>query len=530
MRHTGLSGDEFARRQFLQRTLASVAGGLALALVPGEHAGAAVRLGADPFTLGIASGDPTPYGIVLWTRLAPDPLNGGGMPDRAVPVAWQLATDAAMRRVVRRGTAMASPALAHSVHVEIGGLTPGREYFYRFSYAAEESPIGRFRTTLTAGTRQDRFRFAFGTCQAWDQGYYTLYRDMLDRDIDVMFHLGDYIYEYPILPNGGVRAKVLPPRHYREITTLEDYRDRYALYKTDPDLQAAHAAFPFVNIWDDHEVENNYADEVSEDNAPRAQFLARRAAAYQANYEHLPFRQAQRPQGPDLRLYRRLRFGDLAEFSMLDTRQYRDDHPCGDGIRETCGASRAASVQMLGATQERWLLDGLGRSTARWNVIANGIIMGALDFKLGAGRTQDQDTWDGYAGARRRVLQGIVDRDVRNPVVIAGDYHPTFVNNLKVDFFNTRSPVMAAEFVAPALTTEGDTMNYDDDIRPTLPELPHIEYFNGRRHGYFLASLGREQLDMSFRTVPTVTLNSAPVRREASFVVENGRPGVQLDT
>jgi len=357
------------RRGFL--TLAGAAGAAVATGAPlaGAQRGRA-RVVGYPFTLGVASGDPAPDGAVLWTRLAPAPLSGGGMPDRRVPVDWEVATDERFRRRVQRGTVQARPEQGHSVHVELEGLEPGREYFYRFRAAGELSPVGRTKTAPAAAARPDALAFAFVSCQQYEHGYFTAYRHLSDEDLDVVVHLGDYIYEYAPnvydTPGGNPRA-----HSSREITTLEDYRNRHAQYKTDPELQLAHSRFPWILTWDDHEVDNNWADEIPEDGQPRGAFLRRRAAAFQAYWEHMPLRRTSRPRGIDMQLYRRIAFGDLAEFNVLDTRQFRADQPCGDRFPATCEERLDEGRSITGAAQERWLLDGLEDSRARWNVLAS---------------------------------------------------------------------------------------------------------------------------------------------------------------
>jgi alkaline phosphatase D len=514
------------RRRFLALS-GSVAGVLALGLLPGDDAFAAPSLGADPFTLGIASGDPQPESLVLWTRLAPEPLNGGGMPDRPVPVRWAVATDDGMRRVVRRGVARAVPELAHSVHVEVSGLEPGREYFYQFHVRGEDSPIGRTRTTPADDERVEALRFAFVTCQKWDDGYYSAYHRLAKEDLDVVLHLGDYIYEYGIDPLGGARNVPVPEQFRSETTTLERYRLQYALYKTDPDLQRAHARFPFVVTWDDHEVENDYTDGISENNDPVEAFLHRRAAAYQAFYEHLPLRLPTLPQGPFMPIYRQVTYGDLVAFNVLDTRQYRSDHPCGDGEKPRCDASFDPAQTMTGPEQERWLRRQLNRSTARWNVLAQQVLMAELDHQLGAGEVFWQDSWDGYPIARQRILGHIVDREIGNPIVITGDWHSTFVNDLKLDFKDPNAPVVATEFVTPSISSNGDNIVYGPYYGPMIPENPHIKFFDGDRRGYIRVNVTRKRWRADVRYVTTVSRPDAPIATAASFVVEHGRPGAQ---
>lgn len=501
--------------------------GLALASQWSSYVVARPRLSDYPFQLGVASGDPLPDGVVLWTRLAPQPLSGGGMPQRNVSVRWEIATDENMRHVVKVGTAIATPELAHSVHVDVRGLQSAREYFYQFKVGNEYSPIGRTKTAPAYGDRVNYLNFAFCTCQKWEDGYYSAYRRMAEEELDLVFHLGDYIYEYGISPTGGARNVALPTAYQQETTTLEQYRLRYALYKTDPDLQKAHALFPFVVTWDDHEVDNDYTDAISEENDPVKQFLRRRAAAYRAYYEHQPLRRFSLPSGANMRLYRRLSFGDLVKFSVLDTRQYRSNQPCSDGETPRCDAALDPAKTMTGWQQERWLLEGLERSQTRWNVIAQQVLMAELDHKIGAGKIFWNDSWDGYPLARQRILDRIVNRKVSNPVVITGDWHSTFVNDIKLNFNNPKSLTVAAEFVAPSLTSNGDAQVYGPYYGPMIPENPHIKFFDGDRRGYFRVNLNHKRWQTDLRIVTTVSRPDAPVYTFASFVVENNRPGVQ---
>lgn len=516
---------EMDRRRFVNAAWTTATAATALALLPGDDLFAA-SLGADPFTLGIASGDPTPEGVVLWTRLAPDPLNGGGMGDRAVPVGWRVATDRAMRDVVRTGKALAIPALAHSVHVEVEGLQPGREYFYQFDYRQEESRIGRFRTAPAANAALKELNFAVVTCQNWTDGYYTVLRDVAEQELDVVFHLGDYLYEYD--PRKNVRGITLSDRFAGETSTLERYRDQHALYKTDKDLQKAHRAHAFVVIWDDHEVQNDYSGKHPEyDNMPLDAFLARRSNAYQAYYEHMPLRLA--PKGPDnaLRIHRSLRFGDLAEFMMLDTRQHRSDNPCGDGESPRCDAAYDYRVQMLGKQQELWLQRRLFETRARWNFVTQGLLVAELDHVVGEGTRYWNDAWDGFPGARDRMLKAVKASGAQNPIVLTGDWHSTFVNDLKLDFKSERSPVLATEFVTPAITSGGDGTPYGPYYGPMIPENPHIKYYEGDKRGYFRMKLTPALLQADLRFASKVEIPDGVVRHAERFVVEDGVPGAK---
>jgi len=472
------------------------------------------------FPLGVASGDPTADGVVLWTRLALDPLNGGGMPPDDVEVVWEVARDEGMADVVRRGTSVAREVLGHSVHVEVDGLEPGRWYWYRFRAGADESVVGRTRTLPAAGARADRLRFAFASCQHYEQGYYTAYRHMAEDDLDLVFHLGDYIYEYEGR-DGRVR------RHTGdEIELLDDYRNRYALYRSDPDLQAAHAAFPWVVTWDDHEVDNNYANAVSEEEGlPAELFLRRRAAAYQAYYEHMPLRRSSLPAGPNLQLYRAFGWGDLASFHVLDTRQYRSDQPCGDRGGHCDGIYDPAAT-LLGEAQERWLMDGLDGSTARWNVVPQQLMMARVDFASGDDESYAVDIWSGYEAARRRLMEFLAERRPANPLVLAGDIHSNWVNDLKVDYRDPAAPVVGTELVCTSISSGGDGADGGDRAAALIAENPAIRFYNGQR-GYVRCDLTPGRCRADYQVLEYVTRPGSPISTRASFVVEDGRPGVQ---
>ena len=417
------AGSALSRRGFLSLAGASGAVAALYGFSPAP-AWASPRFSSNPFTLGVASGDPTPDGVVLWTRLAPEPLapdGAGGMPAKQLAVAWQVATDEKFANVVKAGTETAVPELAHSVHAEVGGLRPGRDYFYRFRAGDQVSPVGRTRTAPAAGSTPAQVSFALASCQAWAGGRFAAYRTMAAEDLDLVVHVGDYLYE----------------RSGDE--TLADFRTNHARYKTSPDLQAAHAAFPFVLTFDDHEVENNWAAGVSQpdneaSNEP-SRFLQLRANAFQAYYEHLPLRRPQRPSGPDISMYRRLAYGGLATFHVLDTRQYRSDQlteafPGGPQDPRVYDASRT----FMGDEQERWLFDGMKASGARWNVVAQQTIMAQVDYDAGPGLSVNHDQWDGYAVSRNRFMSFLEQARPTNPVVLSGDWHSAWVNDLRADF------------------------------------------------------------------------------------------------
>jgi len=513
------------RRRFLAG-VAGVAGAAALATLPAGSANATPRPPRPPrpgfpFTLGVASGDPTTTGVVLWTRLAPAPFEqGGGMPAGAVTVDWQVAEDERFRRVVRRGTAWALPRLGHSVHVEVDGLRPDREWFYRFRYRGEDSPVGRTRTAAVGG---GGLAFAVASCQAWDNGFYPSYRHMAGEDLDLVVHLGDYVYEGGVPADGGYRRTPTPDVLRDAPRDLERWRMQYALYKSDPDLQAAHARFPWVVTWDDHEVQNDYANTRSQ---YEGDIGALRAAAYQAWYEHQPVRApaAPGPNGP--RVYRRLRWGTLAQLDVLDGRQYRSVPPCGWGEADACAEAYDPAVTMLGAAQEQWLYDGLAASRARWNLLGNNVMLGRLDHDGAEGDRLWHDAWDGFPAARNRLTDAWVRHRVRNPVALTGDWHSTFANDLLRDFDDPSSAVVASELVGTSISSNGDGEVYGPYYGPMIKYNPHIRFFDGDRRGYLRCHLDRDRLRADLRVVSTVSRPDAPESTFASFVVEEGKPGV----
>ncbi|HWA38183.1 MAG TPA: alkaline phosphatase D family protein [Burkholderiales bacterium] len=499
-----------SRRAFLGSLLAAAAAPALLRAQP--------RLRENPFKLGVASGYPHPSGFVLWTRLA------GALDPVAIPVHWEVARDDAMRNVVASGVAEASPDGAHAVHVEPKGLEPDRWYWYRFRTGDALSAVGRTRTAPAPDAAPGRLRFAFASCQQYEHGYYGAYRHLVADAPDLVAFLGDYIYE-----SSWGRERV---RHHdaAEAFMLDDYRARYALYKSDPDLQAAHAACPWIATWDDHEVVNDYADDragVAE--SPEA-FLARRAAAYQAYYEHLPLPLAMRPAGPRLRLHAELSWGSLARFYLLDDRQYRSPHACPQPRKRggpstvvdaaTCAELDDPSRSMLGAAQERWLEAALRDSSTAWNVVAQQTRMAQWDSLPGPGRRAWTDGWDGYPLARRRLL-GQLAR-VRNPVVIGGDVHAFNVAQLKADFDDPASPVLASEFVGTSVTSHGPAQ---ERLAALLPENPHLLYMDSRQRGYVRVEVTPKLWRTDLRGMASVRERDASCSTVASFVVEDGRAG-----
>jgi len=497
----------FTRRRFLQ--------GMA-ALAVSTASRPAARAQTYPFALGVASGYPSPAGITLWTRIT-------GMP-AAVPVKWEIATSESMSTVARTGEQLATPEWAHSVHVDVQGLEPDRRYWYRFTAGDARSPVGRTRTAPAANAPVERLRFAFASCQQYEQGYYGAYRHIVADDPDFVAFLGDYIYESSWGKDHVRSHGSLEPY------SLEDYRARYALYRSDPDLQAAHAACPWLAIWDDHEVDNDYADNRPEDGMARGEFLLRRAAAYRAYYEHMPLPARMRPEGPDLRLHTHVGWGSLARIYMLDTRQYKSWQACPRRNRrggsntldiEKCPRLDAPGRSMLGRAQERWLEGALGDSRAGWNVLAQTTRMAQFDQKPGPGRSAWTDAWDGYPAARRRLLQTFSERNVSNPVVIGGDIHAFMVAQLKADFGDPDSPSVASEFIGTSITSQGWPQ---ERVAKFLPDNPHVLLNDSRHRGYTRVEITPQRWLADLRIVDTVRTREAACSTLASYVVENGKP------
>lgn len=516
-------------RRFTRRELLNIAwklgvGALALPVV-GERVLAQMAFRAYPFSLGVASGDPWPDGVVLWTRLAPEPLTGGGMPTAAIEVPWEVATERMFRNVVQKGVAVARPELGHSVHVEVGGLEPGREYFYRFRAGGEVSQIGRTKTAPAPGAVVNELRFGVCGCSHYEHGYFTAYRHIARQQFDFVFHTGDYIYEGRA--NAGQNDSRVREHIGQEIYTLVDYRNRYALYRTDADLRAAHASAPFIVTWDDHEVDNDYAGAIDESNeTPPEVFLLRRAAAYQAYYEAMPIRAAALPSGPDMRLYRRLVFGTLVDFSALDTRQYRSNQACGGGSVAACSATLEPEHTMLGVEQERWLFDRLGQTRATWTVIGQQVPMFTRDYQgtNPAGRFQ-MDKWDGYGAARERLFSRLVETRAPNPVVLSGDVHLHYAADLKRDFTKPESATVGVELTNTSISSNGDGAEYAGSWDVLQRDNPHLR-FNSARRGYIACTATPVHLRADFKVVDRVTMPDAPERSGGLWVVEAGKPGL----
>ena len=515
------------RRRALLATGVAIGAATTVGAIP-AFASAGSELRTDPFTLGVASGDPDEQGVVLWTRLAVDPHaedGMGGMPNRVVPVHWELASDERFRHVVQRGTVLAVPAWGHSVHIEASGLRPGAEYWYRFKTGRFVSPVGRTRTAPSLRSMPESLAMAFVSCSQYEHGYFTAYKRLAEDEPELVLHLGDYQYEYKAgvytIPGGNIRDHEGP-----ETETLADYRHRHAQYKTDPDLQLAHSVAPWVVVFDDHEVDNNWAGMTPEKpEIPQPNFAERRKAAFRAYYENMPLRRTSVPKGYDIQIFRRVQWGRLATFHMLDTRQFRDDQACGDGY-QTCAAADDPARSITGGDQEAWLLDGFRESTARWDVLGQQVFFAQRDNTAGPVKKTSMDAWDGYTASRKRITQGWVDAGVRNPVVLTGDVHAHWASDLKLDYDDPTGKTVGSELVCSSITSGGNGADSNPADHSMLKINPHLKFYNNQR-GYVNTRITRDELTADFRVVPIVSVPDQAVHTKATFVVEDRVPGVQ---
>ncbi len=480
---------------------------------PAAPSTTAIELPGDPFTLGVASGDPGIRSVVLWTRLAPDPLNGGGMPDGDVDVRWEVSATDTFDEVFTSGTFTASTAHGHSVHA-VAELDPGW-WFYRFRVGGYTSPVGRTQTAPSMTAEPATVRFASASCQNYQDGFYTAHRDIADQQVDFVTFLGDYIYE------GGAATIgenfVVRTHGTDEVTTLETYRNRYALYKADADLQAAHASCPWYVIWDDHEVENNYAGLVPQNPADESTFAERRRAAYQAWWEHQPVALPPPDSGTDdYTIYRSARWGDLVDLVLLDGRQYRTDQACGDpglSLDPPCPETFDESRSMLGDVQERWLLDTLGSASAIWQVIGQQTIFG--DVTLG-GAVLNYDQWDGYPFERNRIVDAL--DPAKNTVVLTGDIHFAGAGIIRQGGRGTGTPV-AAEFVATSISSGGLVDPAVTEVVKAIPDIVDVELDH---RGYILHTVTPDRWSAEYRMVDTVKEPGAPMFVHATYVIDAG--------
>jgi alkaline phosphatase D len=512
------------RRQVLEH-LSRAAAALALGRLfasPATATAIDAPAGHYPFTLGVASGMPRPDSVVLWTRLAPQPhAPGGGLPPLPIRLRWELADDEAFSRRLRAGTVLVHPEHAHSAHVQVEGLPAGAQFYYRFMTGDAVSPIGRTRTAPAADADVASLRFALASCQHYEQGAFVAHREIAARDLDLVLFVGDYIYE------GSNRRYQVRAHEGPAPMTLAEYRARHATYKLDADLRAAHAAHPWVLTWDDHEVENDYANDHDPLELPPAVFLQRRAAAYQAYFEHMPVAPGMAPKGAAMRIHERYAWGRLAEIWTLDNRQYRDVQACGDGVGGSvvapCDDMNIESRSMFGAEQERWLAQGLATSTRRWKLLGQGTQISACGVDTALARRVHTDGWDGYPKARERLLRAIAEPRLANVLCLGGDVHRHVAAQLRLRANDERSPIVASEFVCSSITSRGLSESLTALVRAGNPDLLHAR---SDERGYALIELNATGASCDFRATPFPADTRARLTTQARFVVEAGKAGV----
>ncbi|VVE28860.1 alkaline phosphatase D family protein [Pandoraea commovens] len=474
------------------------------------------------FPFSVASGDPTADAVVLWTRLARDTVDTGPVASTPVNVEWMVATDRRMTKVVRRGVAVAQPMYGHSVHVDVAGLAPDREYWYAFRCGNELSPVGRTRTLPSERADISRFRFNVVSCQNWEQGYFDAYDGMAADDPSFVMHVGDYIYD--VSRGGGVRdheRRALP-------MTLDDYRRRHALYKTDAALRRAHETFPFILTLDNHDG--------LEDNTTDVAQLNRRAAAYQAWYEFQPVRYAPLPASPAMQIQRGYDIGNLMRLTIPDTRQFRDSEtPCASvsdskfafGVYEqACKANDAPERSMLGAGQELWLKDRLQNTPAQWNVIASTVKMTPFDMRHNDALYRYLQSWDGYPAERNRILDQITAARVPNPVSLSGDIHSYMISSVVRNVGDDPRTAPMTELVGTSISAQWPEP-LDKPMAQGLPLNPHVNYYESQRRGYMRCTVTRDSLLTDLRTIDFTDKPGGTVRTSKRFVVENGKTGAQ---
>jgi alkaline phosphatase D len=533
------------RRQFLQLAgfAASSAATLSLPRSVWSQTDSQQRFDTHPFALGVASGSPTHDSVVLWTRLIDAGFLKQNFDNKAIAVRWEVADDDKFSRIVQSGQHLAVPELAHSVHVEVQNLQSDRWYFYRFMVGDALSSIGRTRTFPKAGAAADKLRIAYASCQRWETGYFSAYKHMQAEKLDAVLFLGDYIYEYP-----GQIGSVRYPKANSNVgfvISLDDYRSRYAQYKSEQDLQDMHAACPWLMTWDDHEVQNDYANlqagysTMADIFSKPENFAERRAVAYQAYYEHMPIRAASLTQslaglamGAEMRIYNRVDFGKLATFYMLDCRQYRDAQVCnapgaavsGQVKLEDCPSWLDPQRTLLGERQEAWLrseFDKAKQGGGVWNVLGQQSLFGQRDNRPGEGQTFWNDGWDGYSAARTRMTNALQKNAVKNPVFLGGDVHENWVGYVKSDYAQTTaakaSATIGVEFCGTSITSPSSS----NVARTTalLAENPHFVFADARYRGYGVVEFTPHQITTTLRGVDDVKQKTTKVATTAQFVV-----------
>ncbi|SOR82483.1 Phospholipase D precursor [Streptomyces chartreusis NRRL 3882] len=496
---------------------------------------------APAFLHGVASGDPLPDGVLLWTRVTPVPeaVPGSGLgPD--TEVSWVVAEDRAFTTVVAKGSTTATAASDHTVKADIRGLEPATDYWFRFSAGGTDSPAARTRTAPAADASVTGLRFGVVSCANWEAGYFSSYRHLAARgDLDAWLHLGDYIYEYGTGEYGTRGTVVRPHAPAHEIVTLADYRTRHGRYKTDPDLQALHAAAPVVAIWDDHEFANDAWSGGAENHTEGAEgtWSVRQAAAKQAYFEWMPVRPAIAGT-----TYRRLRFGKLADLSLLDLRSFRSQQ-----VKVGNGGVDDPDRTLTGRAQLDWLKAGLKASDTTWRLVGNSVMVspfaiGSLSADLlkplakllglpQEGLALNTDQWDGYTDDRRELLAHLRANAIRNTVFLTGDIHMAWANDVPVDAGTyPLSPSAATEFVVTSVTSD----NLDDMVKvpqgtvsavaaPVIRAANrHVHWVDTDRHGFGVLDITAERAQMDYYVISDRAKRDATATWSRSYRTRSG--------
>jgi alkaline phosphatase D len=505
------------RRQFVSNASLLALAGCQVG-EPGPRNGVLAK--AYPFTLGVASGDPTANSVVLWTRLAPEPLNDSTLVDE-FSVAWVIASDLALTQVVQAGQVMALPGNAHCVHVEPTKLQANTLYYYQFEAQGASSPIGRTKTLPQPGNMLEKFSIALTSCMEYSLGYFSALRDLVVQQPDLVIHNGDYIYE---APSGTLRPYPILP----EARTLADYRSLYAQYRQDAALREAHALFPWIVLWDDHEVVNDSGPNhylPSSRNAAMSdtEYQLRRRAAAKAFLEHMPLRAAlpgRDREGPIF--YERKVIGNLLELNCLDVRSYRDTPVCIEnqsmGFAD-CADAHDPARSMLGENQEHWLYENFATANCRWNCLVQTTVMAPFDRKAGQEVDFETDGWDNYAANRDRIMQHIEQHDIQNCVALGGNIHAWYAGIVGTEL---------TEIVTTSITASGGGSERYDDVNGRRDENPGMQFFENRYHGYTLLEFDQNRVSVTLRTVSDIEVEDSPVGTLATMFIDDGRIGVNF--
>lgn len=481
----------------------------------------------NPFTLGVASGDPQYDGFVIWTKLAPKPLEEHhGMEMVIVPVKWEVSEDEEFSKIVATGEEMARPELGHAVHVEVAGLLPHRPYYYRFYIeGGEKSRVGKCRTTPIYGGNIDKVRIGVAGCQHYEWGFYTAYRYLSqEEDLDAIFHYGDYIYERRAQFSCKPESKGACTRTHigDQLYSLDDYRRRYAQYKLDPDLQAAHTAAAFLSSYDDHEISNNWNGEWDEKGVPNEVFLLRRFAALQAWYENMPVRKGAFPSKGAIQMFRNIDYGNLLKIQILDTRQYRTRHRCAGKDKYCRPIEDKGYETIIGDRQEKWIANNFNRSkqdNIKWNLLAQQVMM--MPFNYTNERSSgaiNVDSWSGYPQSRQRVIDLINERRLTNVVVATGDVHKHHAGLIPAKEGDLQGKIAATEFVGTSISSGGNGTEFPVGWEKIIAQNPNNLFISDKR-GYQIFTITPKKWITDIKTVDKVESEGGKLTTAASFAL-----------